>query len=69
MHDYQTMKLMHRHGDDRWVPMAEQGHPNAAEHDPERAWLRGARLFSCTACEDEIAIVAGTAEDAAPQDG
>jgi hypothetical protein len=28
-----------------------------ASHDPERAWVKGARIFRCSACEEEIAIV------------
>ena len=57
MFDYETVKLLHRHGNDEWVPMAESEHGSAA-HDPERAWLRGARLYKCTSCEEEILITA-----------
>jgi hypothetical protein len=64
MYDYQTVKLMHRHGDDDWVPMTELEHDPAA-HDPERAWLHGARLFKCTRCDD--IVVATPPEDRAGQ--
>lgn len=57
MFDYQTVKLLHHHGNDEWVPMAEGSEHDAAAHDPERAWLRGARIFRCTTCEEEIAFV------------
>jgi hypothetical protein len=56
MYDYQTIKLLHRHSDENWVPMTEGSHHDAAAHDPERGWLRGARIFRCTSCDEEIAI-------------
>jgi hypothetical protein len=59
MFDYQTVKLLHRHGDD-WVPMSEGGDHDAAAHDPERAWLRGARIFKCTTCDEQIAMLPPT---------
>ena len=43
----------HRHGSGEWAPMRE--HHDAAEHDPERGWLRGRRIFRCD-CGDEIAL-------------
>jgi hypothetical protein len=55
MFDYQTVKLLHRHANGEWMPMAESNHDPAAR-DPERAWLRDARLFKCTRCDEEIAI-------------
>jgi hypothetical protein len=55
MYDYQTVKLLHRHTNDDWVAMAETDHDPAAR-DPERAWLRGARIFKCSKCDEEIAI-------------
>jgi len=55
MFDYQTVKLLHHHGNDDWVPMAEVEHGSAA-HDPERAWLRGGRIYRCTSCEEEVVI-------------
>jgi hypothetical protein len=56
MFDYQTIKLLHRHSDENWVPMTEGSNHDAASHDPERGWLRGARIFRCTTCDEEIAI-------------
>ena len=50
-----AFRVMHWHGGDTWVPMSETGH-DVASHDPERAWLKGARIFRCTQCEEEIAI-------------
>jgi hypothetical protein len=48
-----AFRLMHRHGDD-FVPMIE--HTNA-DHDPERGWLRGARIFRCSTCDEEVVLV------------
>jgi hypothetical protein len=56
MFDYQTIKLLHRHGDDDYAPFAESSEHTSAAHDPERAWLKGAKLFRCTRCEDEVVI-------------
>jgi hypothetical protein len=55
MFDYQTMLLMHRHGDDEWVPMAEDAHHSQAAHDPERKLLK-ARFFRCISCDEVIAV-------------
>ena len=49
------MKVMHWHGGDTWVPMAEAEH-TPASHDPERSWMKGARIFRCSSCEEQIAI-------------
>ena len=57
MFDYQTVKLLHRHGDDDWIPMTAGSHHDPAAHDPERGWLKGARIFRCSRCDEEIAIV------------
>jgi hypothetical protein len=54
--DYQTLKLMHLHGDERF-PMHEASHHDAADHDPERGWVRGARIFRCTSCDEEVAVM------------
>ncbi len=51
MYDYSTFKLTHRHGDE-WVELKPREHHDAAELDPERNWLRHARLFRCTKCEE-----------------
>ena len=55
MFDYQTIKLMHPHGD-KLFPMEEIEHRGPAAHDPERRWVRGARLFRCTHCPEEVAV-------------
>ena len=49
-------RVMHWHGGNDWVPMSEGSEHNAASLDPERAWLKGARIFRCSQCEEEIAI-------------
>jgi hypothetical protein len=56
MFDYQTVKLLHRHGTNDYAPMVEGTDHTSTTHDPERAWLRGARLFRCTTCEDEVIL-------------
>jgi hypothetical protein len=56
MFDYQTMKLVHLHGDERF-PMIERGHADAADHDPERGWTHGARIFRCTRCDEEVVLL------------
>jgi hypothetical protein len=50
-------RLEHHHGGGDWHAMEEvsAGHDPAAS-DPERSWGR-ARIFRCTACEDEVQIV------------
>jgi len=37
--------------------MSEGSDHGPESHDPERAWLKGARIFRCTRCEDEIVMV------------
>jgi hypothetical protein len=56
MFDYQTVKLIHLHGDERF-PMKERSHHDSAELDPERGWLKGARIFRCTRCDEEIVVM------------
>jgi hypothetical protein len=54
--DYENLKLLHRHGDE-WLPMTatpRDDHHGSAEHDPERAF--GGWIYSCTTCDDSIAI-------------
>jgi hypothetical protein len=57
MFDYQTVKLLHRHSDEDWIPMTEGSEHDAAAHDIERRWLKSARIFRCSRCDEEIAIV------------
>lgn len=59
MFDYQVIKLMHRHADEDWAPYEEGSHHSSEAHDPERQWLKGARIFKCTRCADEVAIEIG----------
>ena len=48
-----AFRLMHRHGDD-YVPMVEH---TSTDHDLERGWLRGARIFRCSTCAEEVVLV------------
>ena len=68
MIDYSTFKLIHRHGD-TWVELAPGEHHDAAEHDPERGWMRHARLFRCTRCDEEVMVVPDTGEEGATPPG
>ena len=51
MIDYQTLKLMHRHGTD-WVDLEPHDPHDPASLDIERTYARGARIFKCTKCDD-----------------
>ena len=67
MFDYQTVKLLHLHGDDDYAPMAEESEHGSATHDPERSWLRGARIFKCKRCDETIVMTpAGASNSEAP---
>lgn len=58
MFDFQTVKLMHRHGDDQWSPYVEGTDHSPSTHDPERSWLKaGARIFRCSNCADELMVL------------
>ena len=57
------LTVMHWHGGNDWVPMSEGSGHDVASHDPERAWLKGARIFRCTSCEEQIAIASETPRD------
>jgi hypothetical protein len=59
-----ALNVMHWHGGDDWVPMNEGEH-GVASHDPERAWLRGARIFKCSSCAEQIAIAPENPRDLA----
>jgi hypothetical protein len=62
MYDYQTLKLLHRHGTE-WVELQAHEAHDAAAHDVERAWGKGARIFKCTKCDEEVAVVPPESED------
>ncbi|HEY4228434.1 MAG TPA: hypothetical protein VGM49_08845 [Candidatus Limnocylindrales bacterium] len=57
MINYSALELLHRHDDGSSAPMTEHG---LDEHDPERAMLRGvrrgARIFRCEQCADEVIV-------------
>jgi hypothetical protein len=64
MLNLQNLQLLHRHGDDTLVPMTEH---TAEAHDPERdllrGQLRGARIFRCEECADEVVVAPQGAAD------
>ena len=55
MIEYEALRLVHRHGDD-WVPMAHRDLDEVAQHDIERSLLRGAQVFRCASCDEEVAV-------------
>ena len=55
MLDYGTVRLLHRHAAGEWVEMNPREHHDAAEHDPEREWLRG-RVYECD-CGDRFTVL------------
>ena len=62
MLNFETSRIMHKHGDD-WAEMRAVEAHTPDSRDPERELLRGERLFRCTACDDEIQIkVVGDSE-------
>jgi hypothetical protein len=63
MLELQGMKLMHWHGGNDWVEMVEgSGDHDVASHDPERSWLKGGRIYRCSKCEEQVAVVPQSAD-------
>jgi hypothetical protein len=63
MLELQGMKLMHWHGGNNWVEMLESGGEHSiASHDPERSWLKGGRIYRCSSCEEQVAVVPASAD-------
>jgi hypothetical protein len=61
MLNFQRLVLLHHHGGGEYEPMTEHG---VDTHDPERALLRGelrgARIFRCSKCADEVLVMPPT---------
>ena len=57
MIDFQALRLMHRHSGGGMSPMLETREHDAADHDPEKQWIKGARIFRCESCSDEVIVV------------
>jgi len=49
-------RLMHRHGDE-WKEMTPVADHSPDARDPERRLLRGERLYRCSGCDAEMAVV------------
>ena len=69
MYDDSTLRLLHPHGDDLH-PMLEVGqgsshYQGAPDRDVERELVRGGRLFRCSACEQDVVVVAAEGEESA----
>jgi hypothetical protein len=45
-----------------------EGEHSVTSHDPERAWMRGARIFRCSSCDEQIAIAPDDPRAAADPD-
>lgn len=56
MLNFQAITLLHRHGNGEYVAMVERGEQSAAANDPERQWIKGTRIFSCSSCSEEIVV-------------
>lgn len=61
MLNFQSMRLLHHHEDGKYAPMSEH---TSDSHDPERELLRGelrgARVFRCDSCADEVVVLPPT---------
>jgi len=57
MINFQALRLMHRHGGDDYALMPEAREHGSADHDPERGWIRAARIFRCEGCDEEVIVV------------
>ena len=55
MLNFETNRIMHRHGDD-WVEMRPVDAHSPDARDPERELLPGKRIFRCSACDEEIQV-------------
>jgi hypothetical protein len=52
--DYQTLKLLHQHGND-WAEMHPRAPHSAAELDPERDWATEGVVYVCQ-CGDAFSV-------------
>jgi hypothetical protein len=50
------VQLAHLHGG-QLVPMSRREHHGPADHDIERALARGAMVFRCDSCSDEVVVL------------
>jgi hypothetical protein len=55
---YEALRMIHRHGHD-WAEMVPKDLDEVANHDIERSLLRGARIFRCRSCDEEVAVQIG----------
>jgi len=55
--DYDTFRIVHPHGDG-WAEFRSVEHHDSTAHDEERSWIkRGARIFKCSVCDDQIVVI------------
>ena len=50
-----SLQLFHLHGGDQ-VRMERRAHHSPADHDIERALARGAQVWRCPRCEDDVIV-------------
>jgi hypothetical protein len=55
------LSLSHRHADGQWGQMRE--HHSPADHDAERLWDKGRRIFRCDCGEEVIVTVEPDADE------
>lgn len=56
MFDARVIQLQHIHDGER-VAMRREEHHSSSDHDLERALARGAQLWRCDRCADEVLVV------------
>ena len=58
MFDPADVRLMHPHGDEMvaMLEVSRQSFHDSSEFDPERDYLRGARIFECPRCKEQVHI-------------
>ncbi len=60
------VQLAHLHGGEL-VPMTRREHHDPADHDIERALAKGARLYRCDTCADEVVVLPDEGSAPGPQ--
>jgi hypothetical protein len=63
-----TLRLEHRHSDGSWGKF-ERAHHDAADHDPERSWVKGEAIYMCTTCDEVVRVTAEEEPDEPPAAG
>jgi hypothetical protein len=59
------LQLAHLHGGEL-VPMSRREHHDPADHDIERVLARGARVYRCERCADDVIVLPDETSPAPP---